>query len=306
MRILVTGGAGFIGSHLVDALIARGHRVTVLDNLSASVSARVHPRAKFIRMDLRNPRLAVTVRRLRPEFVFHFAAQIDPRLSLIDPEFDADVNIVGSIRLLEAVCKAKVKRFIFSSSGGAIYGGATKLPTPEEHPAHPFSPYGVSKLAFEQYLYCYGHVYGLSYAALRYANVYGPRQGAKGEAGVIAIFIKKMLRGEQPIVYGDGKQTRDFVYVDDVVRANLLALKSGVRGVFNIGTGKETSINQIFLKLRALTGAQVVKKHGPAKLGEERRSILDARKAGRELGWKPQVSLEQGLRKTVAWFHKER
>ncbi|MBI4133693.1 GDP-mannose 4,6-dehydratase, partial [Candidatus Uhrbacteria bacterium] len=215
-----------------------------------------------------------------------------------------DINIVASVCLLEAARRAKVKKFIFSSSGGAIYGGATKLPTPEDFYPHPFSPYGVSKLAFEQYLHCYGHVYKFPYVALRYANVYGPRQSGKGEAGVVAVFAQKMLRGEQPVINGDGKQTRDYVYIDDVVRANMLALRPRVRGVYNIGTGQETTVNEIFRTLCALTGADVHLRHGPAKLGEERRSVLDARRARRVLGWKPRVPLAEGLKRTVAWFRE--
>lgn len=304
-KALVTGGAGFIGSHLVDALIARGFRVLVIDNLSSGRREHVHPKATFVRMDIRSDRLRAVVKKFGPEVVYHCAAQIDVRLSVLDAELDADINLIGSIKVLEAARAAGAKRFVFSSSGGAIYGNAKQLPTAEDYPAWPLSPYGVSKLGFEHYLHCYTHVYGMSVVVLRYANVYGPRQAAHGEAGVVAVFAKKMLGSEQPIVNGDGKQRRDFVYVHDVVRANMIALKSSVHGTYNIGTGKEVSVNELFRKLQRITHAAVREIHGPEKLGEERRSVLDARKASRELEWKPRVTIDEGLQKTVAWFRKE-
>ncbi|MBI4281164.1 NAD-dependent epimerase/dehydratase family protein [Candidatus Uhrbacteria bacterium] len=301
-KVLVTGGAGFIGSHLVDALVAHHYQVTVVDDLSLGVREQVNAKASFVRLDIRKPRIEEVVREVKPTVVFHLAAQIDPRVSVVDPSFDADVNVVGSLRLLEAARRVGVEKFIFASSGGAIYGGTEKLPTPETCLAHPFSPYGVSKLAFEEYLHCYYHVYGLPYVALRFSNVYGPRQSPKGEAGVVALFTRKMLHGEQPIINGDGKQTRDFVYVDDVVNANLLALPAEANGVYNIGTGLETSVNEIFRTLKKMIGVTTREAHGSAKIGEERRSVLANRKARRELGWRPTVALEEGLRRTVEWF----
>lgn len=302
-KALVTGGAGFIGSHIVDALVARGFAVTVIDDLSSGIRAQVNPKAKFVKLDIRaRPKLEQTVLQLKPHVIFHCAAQIDPRVSVSDPEFDADVNVVGSICLLEAARRAKVEKFIFSSSGGAIYGGAPKLPTPESFFPHPFSPYGASKLSFEHYLHCFSHMFNFPYVALRYANVYGPRQSGKGEAGVISVFTQKMLRGEQPVINGDGKQTRDYVYVDDIVRANMLALSPKVNGVFNIGTGREIDVNQIFGMLKELTGSSAHERHAPAKIGEERRSALDAKKAKRIMKWQPTVSFEAGLKRTVAWF----
>lgn len=302
MRILVTGGAGFIGSHLVDELIARKYSVCVIDDLSSGDKKNVNKKAKFIRMDIRDKNLAGIVMAFKPNTVFHFAAQIDPRLSVVDPSFDADVNIVGSLKLLEASRRAKAEKFIFSSSGGAIYGGAKKIPTTENYIPHPFSPYGASKHSFEEYLHCYFHIYGFSYAALRYANVYGPRQSGKGEAGVVAVFTKKMLHGEQPIINGNGRQTRDFVFVSDIVRANVLAMSPKAKGIYNIGAGVEISINQIFFKLRDLINPSFKAQYGQGKKGEERRSCLDAKKAKKELGWKPSVGLDKGLEKTVDWF----
>ncbi|MDP2917951.1 MAG: GDP-mannose 4,6-dehydratase [bacterium] len=301
-KALVTGGAGFVGSHLVDALVKLGFKVLVIDNLSTGRRQNVNPAAKFLKMDIRSDELARVVKKFGPDYVFHTAAQINVRLSVEDAELDADINLVGGLKLLEAARLAKVKKIVFSSSGGAIYGNARIIPTPETYAANPLSPYGVSKLSFEHYLHCYEHIYGLPYVSLRYANVYGPRQLSSGEAGVVAVFASQLLRGKQPIINGDGKQTRDYVYVHDIVRANLLALKSIARGVYNIGTGKETSVNMIFKKIKIITGSAVAEKHGRAKAGEERRSAILAKKAARELGWQPRTSLDQGLKKTVAWF----
>ncbi|MDP3985210.1 MAG: GDP-mannose 4,6-dehydratase [bacterium] len=301
-RALVTGGAGFIGSHVVDALVKRGYAVTVIDDLSSGRRDQVNPKAVFIKMDIRKPKVHDAIVEIAPHFIFHFAAQIDARFSVRDPVFDADVNVLGSIRILEAARAVQAEKFIFASSGGAIYGGARTRPTPETYEAHPRSPYGVSKLSFEHYLHAAAHTHDFPYVALRFANVYGPRQSNRGEAGVIAVFTTKMLHGEQPVINGDGKQTRDFVYVDDIVRAAMSATKPKARGIFNIGTGRETTINEIFYQLRALTGAPCEIEHTAAKPGEERRSVLDHSKARRALGWNPTVSLKEGLKKTVAWF----
>lgn len=304
-KVLVTGGAGFIGSHIVDALVRRGYRVLVIDDLSSGRREHLDRRASFVRADIRSDRARREVLRFRPEAVFHCAAQIDVRLSVADAELDAHINLIGGVRMLEAARRAGTKKFIFSSSGGAIYGKARKFPTPEDYPGNPLSPYGVSKLGFEHYLHCYEHVYGLPIVILRYANVYGSRQATHGEAGVVALFINKMLRGEQPVINGDGRQSRDFVYVDDVVRANIIALRPRVHGIYNIGTGQETAVKALFCKLKHLTGGTFGEVYGQAKAGEERRSVLDCRKAARELGWKPRVGLDEGLKKTVQWFRNE-
>jgi len=298
MKILVTGGAGFIGSHLVDTLVSSGHRVTVLDDLRTGQKRFINPKAQFLRLDIGHPQTVVAIVRAKPMVIFHCAAQINARFSVIDPVVDAEVNIIGFLHVVEAARKLKIKKFIFSSTGGALYGGAKTLPTPETYPANPFAPYGVTKLAAEHYL----RALHIPHVALRYANVYGPRQNAKSEAGVISIFSTKMLRGEQPTIFGTGRQTRDYVYVDDVVAANLLALTRNISGAINIGTAKETDVNTIYKKIAALTGYRKGPHHGPALAGEEQRSVLDARLAKRTLGWSPDITLDQGLRKTVAWF----
>lgn len=303
-KALVTGGAGFIGSHVVDALIKRGFGVLVIDDLSTGKRDNISSKAFFVKMDIRSARLEEEIQKFKPNIVFHHAAQIDVRISVEDPEVDAHINLLASVKLLEASRKAGVKKFVFASSGGAIYGGAKRIPTPETYNAKPLSPYGVSKLSFEHYLHCYEHVYGLPFVSLRYANVYGPRQSVMGEAGVIALFINKMLLGEQPMINGNGKQTRDFIYVEDAVRANMIALKPSTRGIYNIGTGVETSINGLFDTIKKLTKSSAKKNYRSAKAGEERRSVLSSQKAARELGWKPLYQLDQGLKKTVAWFKR--
>lgn len=303
MKALVTGGAGFIGSHIVDALIGRGDTVAVVDCLINGKREFVHKEARFFLLDIRSPKFEGIVLKFKPDVIYHLAAQIDVRLSVVDPAFDAEVNIMASIRVLEAARKAGTKKIIFSSSGGAIYGeGGKKFPTSENELVHPLSPYGVSKLACEHYMHCYRHVHGLSYAALRYANVYGPRQGAGGEAGVVPIFARRLLHNDQVVVNGDGGQTRDFVYVDDVVRANLKALPPRVHGIFNIGTGREITVNELFRKIKKLTGATVEAAYGPAKDGEVYRSALACARAKRTFGWIPKTDLDEGLRKTVEWF----
>ena len=302
MRVLVTGGAGFIGSHMTDAFVAAGHQVSVLDDLSSGKRENLNPQATFYHLDIRDPGVAEVLRREQPEVLCHHAAQMDVRRSVADPVFDAQVNLVGLLNLLEHGRQNGLRRVLFASSGGAIYGEQDVFPAPETHQTQPVSPYGVSKLASERYLFFYSVAYGISYAALRYANVYGPRQNAHGEAGVVAIFAEKSLRGEQPIINGDGKQTRDYVYVGDLVRANLAALTSEFSGALNLGTGIETDVNTIFRHVRELCGSTAQEQHGPAKPGEQRRSVVDSQLAQRVLGWSPQVSLEDGLRETVAFF----
>ncbi|MEK7073336.1 MAG: GDP-mannose 4,6-dehydratase [Patescibacteria group bacterium] len=302
MKILVTGGAGFIGSHLVDALVARGHRVTVLDDLSTGSRGNINPRAQFVRGDVAGPVAERLVKRLKPDVIYHLAAQKDVRLSVNDPVADARVNVLGLLTLMRgAMAVGGVKRFIFTSTGGAIYGGADVLPTPEDYPARPLSPYGASKLASELYLSSYRLTGLLPFVSLRLGNVYGPRQSPQSEAGVVATWTGMLAAGKRPMVYGDGKQTRDFVYVADVVRALLMALRKGSYGTFNIGTGEETSVNTLLRMMRAVTGSDLRPIYAPARPGEERRSVLAIARARRVLGWKPQVSLEQGIAKTVSW-----
>ncbi|MCS6846591.1 MAG: NAD-dependent epimerase/dehydratase family protein [Anaerolineae bacterium] len=300
--VIVTGGAGFIGSHVVDAFIEAGYGVAVIDNLHGGDPANVNPRARLYRADIRD---AEALERIfaaeKPVVVSHQAALADVRQSLACPDLYADVNIIGTIRVLEASRRHGARKVIFASTGGAIYGETDRIPTPEDADARPLDFYGVSKLACEYYLSSYKHNYGLDYCALRYGNVYGPRQNAKGEAGVVAIFAAKMLRGEQAIINGDGRQTRDFVYVEDVARANVLAATRG-SGIYNIGTGIAADINAIFAHLAQVTGYALPAVHGPAKPGEVRRSCLDPSKAHRELGWEAHVPLAEGLTKTAQSF----
>jgi UDP-glucose 4-epimerase len=302
MRILVTGGAGFIGSHVVDTYIEAGHDVFVVDDLSTGKLANLHPRAHFLHADL----LDLAVRKLmaaeKIEIVNHHAAQMDVRRSVADPLFDARVNLLGMLNILEGAREARVKKVIFSSSGGTVYGEQTEFPASEDHATQPISPYGVSKRSGEHYLYFYSMEYGIPYIALRYANIYGPRQDPHGEAGVVAIFTLRLLSGQQPVINGDGKQTRDYVFVKDVARANLAALQVDYCGPLNIGTSIETDVNQLFLHLRTLTDSSLPEIHGPAKSGEQRRSVLTWNRARDVLGWSPTVGLEEGLRETVAFF----
>jgi len=305
MKVLVTGGAGFIGSHVVDAYLAAGQDVIVVDNLSTGKIANLNPAAKFYRLDIRDPELANVFEKERPDFVNHHAAQAAVRRSVEDPLFDADVNILGSINLIENARRTGVKRFIYISSGGAIYGEPQVLPCDETHPIVPICPYGATKHTVEHYLHMYQVTFGLAYTVLRYANVYGPRQDPNGEAGVVAIFTGRMLNGQQAIINGDGENTRDFVYVGDIARANLLALTVVHScGAYNIGCGVPTSINQIFSMLKRITGSPMPEVHGPAKLGETRQIYLNAEKARQELGWEPEVDLEEGLRQTVEYFRR--
>lgn len=303
MKILVTGGAGFIGSHVVDAYLKLGHTVSVVDNLSTGKHENVNPRATLYQIDIRDlESIKKVFRDASFDLVNHHAAQMDVRRSVEDPAFDASVNIVGLLNLLECSVKSGVSRFVFASSGGAIYGEQGYFPADEQHPTRPISPYGVAKLASEQYLYYYQTVYGLESVSLRYANVYGPRQNPEGEAGVVAIFTSRMLSDGNPMINGDGRQTRDYVYVGDVVAANVLALDLKPSAVFNVGTGKETDVNQLFHHLRNAIGAKCDERHGPAKKGEQLRSVLSHAKISKSLNWNPQVSLEEGLKLTVQYF----
>jgi UDP-glucose 4-epimerase len=302
----VTGGAGFIGSHVVDACIAAGHQVIVVDDLSTGHREHLNARARFHEFDIQDPRTVKLIRDERPDVLNLHAAQMDVRRSVADPLFDARVNILGTVNLLEAARQAGVKRVLFVSSGGAVYGEQETFPAPETHSTNPVSPYGVSKRAGELYAFFYQAEYRLPFVALRYANVFGPRQDPHGEAGVVAIFSQKMLAGEPVTVNGDGTQTRDYVFVGDVVRANMLALDSTATGPFNIGTGIETDVNTLARLLHEASESSSEIRHGPAKPGEQRRSVVDYRRATEVLGWRPEVTLADGLRRTVEWFRKGR
>lgn len=304
MKILVTGGAGFIGSHLVDRLIEEGHRVVVVDNLSTGKRENLNPKANFYKIDICSRKISDIFEKEKPEVVFHYAAQINVRKSVENPIKDAKINILGSINILENCKNYKVKKFIFASTGGAIYGDTDIIPTPETCKEMPVSPYGIAKLAVEKYLIYYYKVFGLPYIILRFSNVYGPRQNSKGEAGVVAIFCDKMLSNNQPVIFGDGKQTRDFIFVDDVIESNILALKNNKVGIFNISTGVQTDINTIFEKIKELTGSKCSQVHRPPLSGEQRVSCLDYSNAKKELSWQPRYNLDEGLKKTVLWFKK--
>jgi len=302
LKILVTGGAGFIGSHIADGFIEQGHDVVILDNLSMGKLENINPKAKFYLMDIRAADCKKFFEMEKFDAVCHHAAQMDVRKSVDDPIFDADVNVKGTLNLLKN-CKAfNVKKVLFASTGGAIYGEQDVFPCDETHPTRPLSPYGITKLTVEKYLFYYAAEYGLKYTILRYANVYGPRQNPHGEAGVVAIFSKKLLEGGQPIINGDGKQTRDYAFIDDVVQANLKALEYDKNDIFNVGTGLETDVNEIFQILNQHIGDTANEEHGPAKQGEQQRSVISFEKAKRILGWSPQVKLEEGLKQTVDSF----
>ena len=302
MKVLVTGGAGFIGSHVTDVLLDAGHEVWALDDLSSGRRENLRPEVRLVVADIRSPEAARLVESGSFEVMCHLAAQMDVRRSVTDPRFDADVNVGGFLNLLEAARNSGVRKVVFSSTGGAIYGEQDVYPAPESHPTRPVSPYGVSKAAGELYLGYYRAQYGLESVALRYANVYGPRQNPHGEAGVVAIFSERLLRGETCIVNGTGQQTRDFVYGPDVARGNLLAATSDVEGPINVGTGIETDVNRLYALLADAAGTDRPAKHAPAKPGEQMRSSVDPSRAAEMLGWRPTVALEEGLRRTVEWF----
>jgi UDP-glucose 4-epimerase len=304
MKIVVTGGAGFIASHIADAYINRGHEVYIIDDLSTGQKRNLNPNAKISAIDIVDPKAAKLIAEIKPDVLNHHAAQMDVRRSVADPSFDARINIIGFINLLEACKNVGVKKVIFSSSGGAIYGDREPIPAAEDHETLPLSPYGVSKLTGELYLGYYHMAFGLPYVALRYANVYGPRQSTLGEAGVVAIFISQLLGGKSPVINGDGKQTRDYVFVGDVVRANVAALDTDYTGAVNIGTGKETDVVTICKLLQDGVGSPVEAIHGPAKLGEQRRSCLETRLARKVLGWRADVGLKEGLEQTIAYYRQ--
>ena len=302
MKVLVTGGAGFIGSHVCDEFASRGQTVVALDNLSTGYRRNLSSAVSLVELDIRSPEAAAYIANLKPDVICHLAAQMDVRKSVEDPRFDAESNIVGMLNLLEAGRRAGVKKFLFSSTGGAIYGEQDVFPAPETHATRPVSPYGVSKAAGELYLGYYRAQYGLDYVALRYANVYGPRQNPHGEAGVVAIFAGRLVARESCTIFGEGTQSRDFVFGKDVARANYLAFERDFVGPVNIGTGIETDINRIYELLAAAAGVKQPAIHAAAKPGEQRRSCIDPSLARRVLGWSPVVALEEGLPQTLAYF----
>jgi len=306
MRILVTGGAGFIGSNLVDELIKHRHNVIIIDDLSTGFKKNINSKSKFYKTDIENFKEVEDVfKKEKPEIIFHLAAQINLQKSITDPISNATTNILASINLIKLSRKYKIKKFIFSSTGGAIYGDTNKKPTNENYPEWPLSPYGITKLTIDKYLNYYYWMFNLKYVSLRYSNVYGPRQSPNGEAGVVAVFLNKMFNDKQPVINGDGKQTRDYVFVNDVVNANILALKNFKQvGVYNIGTGIEINVNQLFQEINEQFKNKFEERHGPAKTGEQKTSCLNYSKIKKEFGWEPKVNIKQGIKKTYDWFFK--
>ncbi|HLL52468.1 MAG TPA: NAD-dependent epimerase/dehydratase family protein [Myxococcaceae bacterium] len=302
MKVLVTGGAGFIGSHVCDEFVRGGHEVIALDNLSSGKKENLDPKVRLAQLDIRSPEAAELIRAEKPQVICHLAAQMDVRRSVEDPRFDAEANILGFLNLLEAARQSEVKKVIFSSTGGAIYGEQDVFPAPESHPTRPVSPYGVSKASGELYLGYYKAQYGLNYIALRYANVYGPRQNPHGEAGVVAIFSQRIASGQTCTIFGKGTQTRDFVYGPDVARANYLAFQSDYVGAVNIGTGIETDINELYRLLAEAAGSPLKAIHAPGKPGEQMRSCIDHTLAKKVLGWEPRVAVREGLKQTLEYF----
>jgi UDP-glucose 4-epimerase len=303
-RVLVTGGAGFIGSHVADRLIGEGYEVSVVDDLSAGKWENVNPLTRFHQVDIGSTELARVFDAEQPEVVVHLAAQASVTVSVADPLRDAATNILGSLNLLVNCVRTGARKVVYVSTGGALYGEPEYLPCDEEHPIHPLSPYGVSKHTVEHYLFVYQQVHGLSYTVLRLANVYGPRQDPFGEAGVVAIFTQRMLDGEQAVIYGNGEQERDFVYVEDCARAAALAISRGDGQAYNIGCGEGITINWLFAMMKSITGYTLPAQYDPPRAGDIFRSYLDAAKAKRELEWTPDVCLDEGLRRTVEYFRQ--
>jgi UDP-glucose 4-epimerase len=302
--VCVTGGAGFIGSHVADAFLAEGRRVLIIDNLSGGKRENVPQGAELHVLDIRSKEAAELVRESGIELLVHHAAQMDVRRSVEDPAFDAEVNILGSLNLAEAARRGGVRQILFASTGGAIYGEQDYFPADENHPARPISPYGISKLSFERYLYYYHVAYGLDATCLRYANVYGERQNPHGEAGVVAIFLNRLLAGQAPTINGEGLQTRDYVHVSDVVRANVAAAGRPGFHIYNVGTGIETSVVDLYNEIARALGSDLEAQHGPAKPGEQQRSVVEGALGRRELGLPQPIPLEQGLARTAAWFRE--
>jgi UDP-glucose 4-epimerase len=306
-RVLITGGAGFIGSTIADRFLGAGWEVAILDDLSSGKRHNVPAGARFYPVDVRSEAAVEAIKKERPEVICHQAAQIDVRRSMAEPRFDADVNVGGLLNVLQAaVAAGSVEHLVFASSGGATYGDTDVIPTPESHPQRPVSCYGAAKAASEIYLGVYRANFGFKVTALRYANVYGPRQDPHGEAGVVAIFCGRLLEGKPCTVYGDGGQTRDYVFVGDVARANLLAAEKRFDGPLNVGTGVETDVNAIYGHLARAAGVARAAEHAPARLGEQRRSCVDPRAAAAAIGWRPEVSIADGLARTLEFFRKQR
>jgi len=302
MKILVTGGAGFIASHIADKFIEEGHEVVILDDLSTGFEKNINPKAKFVKLNIRDDKVSNLFEEEKFDVVNHHAAQIDVRRSVVDPAYDANTNILGTINLLQNSIKHGVNKFMFASTGGAVYGEQECFPAAENHPTNPVSPYGISKLSVEKYLYFYFNEYKLNYTILRYANIFGPRQNPFGEAGVVAIFSTKLLKGDQPIINGTGEQTRDYVFVKDVVKANLLTLSDEECEIYNVGTGIETNVNELFKGLNVIVGNSQEEKHGPAAAGEQMRSVITSEKLFNKFDWKPSIKLIKGLEETADFF----
>lgn len=301
MKAIVTGGVGFIGSWVVDALIEEGFEVIIIDNLTTGNKNNLNEKAKFYEIDIRDEKISEIFEKEKPDYVFHLAAQINLRDSIKNPLKDAEINILGSLNILGCCVKHGVKKFIFSSTGGAIYGDDSKIPTHETEKENPTSPYGIAKLTIEKYLDFYKSLYGLDYVSLRYSNVYGPRQNSKGEAGVVSIFIDNILSRKQIVINGSGEQTRDYVYVKDVAGANILSLN--LSGIFNVSTGEETSVNELFEKIVNCMdlGTKIEKVYGPEIKGEQMRSCLNSKKLEKK-GWKTKYDLDEGIKETIKWF----
>ena len=304
MKILVTGGAGFIASHIVDKFIEEGYEVVILDDLSTGFEKNINSKAKFVKLNIRDEKVSDLFEEEKFDVVNHHAAQMDVRRSVVDPAFDANTNILGTINLLQNSVKHGVNKFMFASTGGAVYGEQECFPADENHPTNPVSPYGISKLSVEKYLYFYFNEHKLNYTILRYANIYGPRQNPFGEAGVVAIFSTKLLNGDQPIINGTGEQTRDYVFVKDVVKANLQTLADDESDIYNVGTGIETNVSELYRLLNEIAGNGQEEKHGPAAAGEQMRSVITSEKLFEKFNWKPSTKLIDGLKETVEFFKK--
>ena len=306
LKVLITGGAGFIGSHITDLLIKKNYQVVIVDNLSTGKKENLNPQATFYEGDICDfSFLEKIFKKEKPNIVNHHAAQINVRTSLDNPQFDAEVNIKGSLNLLELSKKYSIQKFIFVSTGGAIYGDTEKRPTPENHLPKPVSPYGIAKLTVEHYLHYYNVVWGLNYIALRYSNVYGPRQNPHGEAGVVSIFLEKIKNNEECLINGTGEQTRDYVFVEDVARANLQAIKSGKTGCFNVGTSIETSVNKLFEVISNNLTKQVKSQHREGPKGEQKTSCLSYKSIQENLDWEPKTDINTGIKKTIDFFEVE-